>query len=345
MSVDRIALSGLYNRSINATNEAPIALTKSHNSLVDQGNTSSVVLYLSAEDFARLKNSKTIAKSAQTTFITLQRGAVFNPFNQANRAINASSALAVQSFSSDVTAPYLVKFTLDFDAGLMSLTFSEPMDFSSLTLEGLALQAKRYTTTQTDVDIDLTKFVSRYYRLEQNDEVQILQTSNFNRTVTLQLGISNMNAIKVINYLAVSTETCYLSAFQSFVRDSNGNNVSLVGIDQLNGLRAAIYYPDVTPPVVESWNFDHNTGRTRVQFSETVNIVFMNFSSFVFTNVPSLKNATADGVEVQSLRVDSPTNQSLLNTDNIIFHLSNSQLDTLKGKGLSLFVFFLLIFF
>lgn len=107
-----------------------------------------------------------------------------------------------------------------------------------------------------------------------------------------------------------------------------GNAVSLVGFDNLHGLKASYYLPDSVPPTLEYWDFDRNTGKVSLTFSETVYRVFFNFSKVVFVSDTVLYNNT-----VYSLRVDNPVNFTTteINSEIVEFSLSPEQFDAVKA--------------
>ncbi len=53
-----------------------------------------------------------------------------------NVGINSSHAMQVTTLTPDTSPVYLVSFTLNMDKGEMSLTFSEPVNWQSFTLDG-----------------------------------------------------------------------------------------------------------------------------------------------------------------------------------------------------------------
>lgn len=103
--------------------------------------------------------------------------------------------------------------------------------------------------------------------------------------------------------------------------------MSLVGFDKLHGLQASYYLPDSVPPTLEYWDFDRNTGKVSLVFSETVYRVFFNFSGVIFVSDSTLSNDT-----ITSVRVQNPTNFTTpeVNSEVIEFTLSEKQFDEVK---------------
>lgn len=192
--------------------------TSSFNDLSLQGNTTQLTVYMSSDDIARLNLAEPIGRSLSSTFLTMQYESVLTPIGRPVAAINASRAIAPTSLVQDIFPPYLLSFSLFMETGLITITFSEPIDVSTFTLTGLTIQCCAYLGDGTNDPAveDLTRNL-----LDQGD-AHLVSTSNYNRTIVYHLGAFNLNHIKAKVGLAASLDTTYLSAYASFVKDTSG---------------------------------------------------------------------------------------------------------------------------
>ena len=332
---------------LDGTNYTSLKFTGSFNTLDTQGNTTDLVIYINADDFARIKLNPPVATSLGTSYLTLIRDSVFTPFNLANVEKTTRNALVASTFVPDRFPPYVESFSLDMNEGWLTITFTEPIHLPSFQLEGLTLQTRAYMGEEVNDPVLQTKIFIATNKVFRpvlatdlvrlvDHESSMIRISNLNRTVRYDLGIINMNHIKAFVPLAVSHDTTFLSAWQPFVNDTSGNPVSLVGFDQLNGLQVAAYTPDTTPPTLLYWDADIDTGEIELVFSETVYMIFFNFSRVVFTNGPncSFADIAADPVATANcttVRLDNPINTPQNNTDKVGFKFSAQQFNVIKA--------------
>ena len=71
-------------------------------------------------------------KNSSNCFLSIPGGGVFDIDGNANVAINANAALQAAVFIPDTVSPTLDTFDLDMDTGLVTLHFSESMQYASL---------------------------------------------------------------------------------------------------------------------------------------------------------------------------------------------------------------------
>ena len=101
----------------------------------------------SDNDFNRLKEDDTHTYSADTSYLLADETAMGDMMNPPNRLREISdssmgdsqSPIRVTNYTADMSAPSLVQYDLDLDQGNLTLTFSEPVDVSTLDVTGIAL--------------------------------------------------------------------------------------------------------------------------------------------------------------------------------------------------------------
>jgi hypothetical protein len=221
VSAKTMDISGLFLQSVKNVTATPsystFTFNSTYNNLVSQGNTTDLVIYISSVDFAKLKLASPIARSDTTTYLTMYRDTIASPFGRYNKEVSTFDAMAASELILDTFPPYLVTFTLIMDTGLMTMTFSEPINVSTFTLDGLTVQGSSYLgDAVTDPEV-----AQRTINLIDYG-ASLVSTSNMNRKIVYQLGTRNLNRIKTRIGLATSIESTYLSAFKPFVNDLSG---------------------------------------------------------------------------------------------------------------------------
>lgn len=206
-----------YYASVAETRDIKFRLNTTYNDLFKQGNTTELTIYLSSDDFANLKLTPLIGRSPSTTYLTMVRDAVLSPFGRANVEVNTSNAIAPSTLVLDNFPPYVVSFILIMDTGLLTITFSEPVDVNTFTLDGLTLQSTPYlgdATNDAEVEARTRDLTDR--------ESSFVAIGNLDRTIVYQLGPYNLNQVKAKVGLADNILTTYLSAWKQFVADKSG---------------------------------------------------------------------------------------------------------------------------
>jgi hypothetical protein len=150
----------------------------SKSDLLKQGNTSQLLLYLSADDFAKLILSLQLSSASKSSFLYLSMdGGIVRSSSgrHGNQAVpfDAPIPLSLETasnkevgigYAADTAPPYLVQFSLDLNIqstalenssypvyGLLTMVFSEPIDIrvEQFQLSGLTLQNTKTLTAST----------------------------------------------------------------------------------------------------------------------------------------------------------------------------------------------------
>ena len=220
---------------------------------VSQQDSTVINIQLSVSNSNELKRLRSLAVSNETTYISITELAVKDMnFNNVSAILPPQLAIGVTNFTDDSRAPELDDFTLDMNAALLILTFSETVNASALRPEEIVLQGGDNSTYQFVAIANGT--------WSRNDSVEI----------RLTLSHEDDNAVKAMRQLAKALYNTYISFSTDLVRDMNGN--AIVRIPQDNAKIARDYKQDRTRPYVTQFNLDLNTGRITLSFSETVDI-------------------------------------------------------------------------
>jgi hypothetical protein len=282
----------------------------------NQDNGTVVSIFLTSDDYAKLvMNPFPIFSNASNSYLSLEEGAIISLRNETSVQISSFAPLPVQIFHPDTLPPFLLSYHLNMHVGYLLLIFSEPVDMSTFTIVGLALQGSRNVRQAPDGKNQYFAFV--------DDGWNVSSVSEFNRHVRVSLGNVNMNEIKRHIGLAITKESTWLSAYQPFVNDTHGNAISMKAFDTYNGLNAQHYWADTIPPGVDYWEIDMKTAAIVIFFTETIYRDFFNFSGVILTN-----NAAVNPVY---LHVENPINTTTLDHPFIRFQLSPDQMLELQS--------------
>lgn len=338
--------------------------------LISQGNTTHLILYLSSDDFARLTLSLRLseAPSASKVYLSMDGGVLRSASElHGNKEIPFHEPVALSlekptlsevgvGFVRDTAPPYLTKFSLNLNIqtlygtnittpiyGLITLTFSEPVDAATgqIFLRGLSLQSSKTFTASTSSCALSDDFLPlTYHSKHDNASVGgiyfhyysfVVGTSNLQRTISYALGSINTNKIKTVVGLCTASANCFLSgSTNGFAHDLAGNNVSLIGFDRYNPIKVSVLEVDEISPSLLYWTYDSSTSAIRITFSESVYMIFFNYSKIILLNSPS---ANLSDPSLSYLRISAPADVSdpTLNTDVVSFTLSSEQQQSLKS--------------
>eukprot|EP01033_Poteriospumella_lacustris_P004827 gene4827-3461_t len=282
----------------------------------NQDNATVVSVFLTADDYAKIvMDDYPIFTNASNAFLSVDEGLMESLRNESTLGTPVTAPLPVQTFLPDTLPPFLLSYELNMHVGYMTLLFSEPIDVSTFTIVGMAIQQSRNVRTAAE-------HANQYFAFVDADW-NISSVSDYNRHVRVTLGSVNMNEIKSRVGLAVTRESSWLSAYQPFVNDTHGNAVSMKAFDMYNAVNAQRYWADTMRPGVQSWDIDMNTATVVITFTETIYRGFFNFSGVALTN--------NDASQPIYLRVENPVNFTVLNHPFLRFELSAEQILQLQS--------------
>lgn len=282
------------------------------NNLTEQGNTTSLIIYISTNDFARLALEPVIGVVKSTTYAALGVHAVRSPFGRYNGAQSLTNAVAATSFLRDESPVYVTDFQIDMENKEISFNFSEPVNPDSLDVSGLALQNKPNV------------FSSGTYVALSGAGAAIVSVDNYQRRISISLGRYNYNLINEGIDLCTKLENCFASASAPFVKDVSGNAVSVEGFNENFGMPCTNYSRDTTPPYLLYWELNLGRGEVNIVFSEPVHMPFFNYSAVVICNNETLNKSSI------VMRVKWPLKYYFENTHFVNFTLIPEQVNYLK---------------
>ena len=267
------ALTLTFSESVNGSSFQPMQVTLQSSSgnpmqtinlsggLVSQLTSTSVMVDLLRGDLNSIKATSGLASQFGNTFVSITPAAVRDMSGNPVIQVPMTAALQVTTFTRDTTGPVLDSFDLDFNSGVLTLHFDEPVGFGALSTLAVTLSnqgaggGSSYALTASSTSLD----------------------SGLLTDGRIMVGNGDLDVLKQRRICTAAS--CHLDATGSLVNDSGVNS------NYRASLNVSLYTPDTTSPRVTSFvQFDMNTGTFTVQFSETMAVSSMMFSRVAFYN-------------------------------------------------------------
>ena len=279
-------------------------------STLQNGDSAFFDIQLSTQDLNVIKRRRELAMGANNTFISFRSSLVEDMNGNSIVAVNSSDPQPASEFFEDVTRPELMYFDLDLTSELLTLFFSETVDPYLLDLAGIVLQQAE------NVDPDGIGNDDARYVLTGGI---IVIPSLFDSVLVINLSDVDLNNIKRLFDLATSRDDTFISFRSSLIMDINSNDV--IPSSPFSAQQVRVYMRDATPPIVNEFSLDIDTGLLRFVFSETVNIDTFDLSMIYIQSSPT---DPAESVQLLASEV-STANDTIVEV-----RLSRLDLDNLK---------------
>ena len=281
-----------------------------------------LTLYLSHYDLNSIKALTKLAVDNMTTFITITSSGIRDTVGNVFSEVDPDRAVMVREFSRDVTSPELRRFDLDMDSGNLTLTFTETVNVSSLDVTQLTLVNQRSENRAS------------LYSLQSSPPYPNTSASFSDDwpVVLIQIGHSDLDAIKNIRDLATRKEDTLLILTDTVISDNAANSV--VPRVYHEAQRVNEYIPDTTRPQLANFDLDLNDGRLILTFTETVKIR----DSLDVTQI-TLQNAIVrdwnDTLSYYTLSSDLPFPSTSMDNDSrvVFIRLGFTDLNALKYRS------------
>ncbi|KAL5489590.1 hypothetical protein EMCRGX_G018700 [Ephydatia muelleri] len=258
----------------------------------------SIVIRLGTTDLYSIQTNLGLAKLTTNTFLSAQLGTVLDMYTLPLVPVT----LNVSGYIADTTPPVLLGFSLDMNAGVVSLTFNETVRArGSLVPGGLTLYGTNNTVGMPSLSLVPSTVVQ----------------SNNAPVVNLTLVKVDLDTLKLLVQVGTSVSNTYLRIMMGAVQDmanvSNGIATTV--------LQASAFIPDTTPPNLVSYTVDFNANLMVLNFDEPVNSSSLNVAAITLLN--SAVNATAN----YTLTGGSVITQSGLQ---LVVNMTNTDLNAIK---------------
>ena len=306
---------GAVNKSINDTATANDTLMEMPDifapyfSFTEGPNHPILFVQLGFTDLNRLKQLTTLATSQDNTFISLTPEAISDMNGNPVIEVPPHDGLPASDFTFDTTLPTLISFSLNLTSEVLSLTFDETVNASSLRPESITIQQAEYT--------HLVSLIS-WYQLQGGNGSAI-----DDYIIDIQLDDVDLNELKRLTRIATSRENTYITITPELISDMSGNRV--VEIINGRGLQVSSFFEDIIPPILNEFHLDMDEGELHLTFSETVNA-----NSFDVTQI-TLQDGRTD--LMNRTRQLTQESYDILGTDDTVIsiRLSNDDLNSIKA--------------
>ena len=228
----------------------------------DEFSSTVLQVNLSYTDRNALKQLNTLATKKRNTWISITDYLVND--TDSNR-IESLPALLVRQFTSDDTEPTLLNYTLNLTSEVLSLSFSETVDVSTLDVTDILIQN------------DTTLYSEHSYRLRAG-----LFDEEDTAVVHIALSFDDVTELKKDRSLATTENNTFISFSMFLVSDTTENRI--VPIPNNNALQADLVISDSISPVLNDFDLDLTLGKLYLYFSETVDPYSLNLDQIQLQN-------------------------------------------------------------
>jgi hypothetical protein len=249
---------------------------------------------LDKDDLDAIKLLPALANSKNGTFLVFSEKLVSDMATSANKIVAAlaSEAFAVDTYAADTTNPVLETFYIDMSIEMISMTFSEPIKNTSLTVGKVTLRNQKCEDKALTISLRSGVLLS--------DDGLVIQ---------FQLLDSDLDVIKADTGLVTKPQNTYLSLGDSTVEDMaltpNGNDAT----QDCKAVPASLVVEDRVQPKLRFWDFDVSSQQNNLHlyFSESIDINTFSISQLIFrvTATGSTIALTSDSKVVSD--ADPPT--------------------------------------
>ena len=280
--------------------------------------TEQINLIILEHDLNSIKGFGNLAVSLDSTFIAITEGIVQNREGKPSLAINSTSPLSASMFVPDATPPELTSFDFDIDAGLLVLTFTEPVIQTPIISYGIRL----HTNVSTP---EPTFYLSFADDLEPPTGNVTSSPGHLPRDTILMLSVPSF----VLSRLKIESVTDghtfnHLSANEDIVQDTVGN--PSIEVSATSALKVTVLTLDSTPPMLVSFDlYLNNETMIILTFSEPITLL-----SAIVTGVTLQSHETLPFSSNYSLALRDFESFSGDFADSVSLHLSETDLTNIN---------------
>ena len=288
LQLDQMTLQA--DRNIGVTTEF-LVLNTSYASVITTVDSPLVELSLELSAFSRLKDAKYLAKSAESSFVSLTVHFVADRAGNATHGpneleeVHKGNARMATNYVPDRSAPSLIRWFMNLALDQIVLTFSKPIEGQTMAVNKLVLSSDRDVIPST-VSLQLSdgSFVyDEYYNV-----------------VTVQMSVTDARRLRMLgsSNLCVSLDTCFLTLPGGFVNDSTSTSSEgetvRAPLQAVTRMQGSSFVVDTMPPMLLNYSIDLSTRVMSFFFNEVVNLRNINSSAIEL----SYQNASYQSVRL-----------------------------------------------
>ena len=241
---------------INDNNFGVTIVTLNDSSVASLENSIKVLLDLSQFDLNTVKLKTDLCTEESNCYISISNYTIIDMNENEVMEIDSTEAKEAALLTPDTILPEIVSLTLDMNEGTLLLSFTEPVDVSTLMIDEIVLLASPGATGN-----NLT------HQLTPGSFPHMTSTDSSNgTTILLQIGTSDLYEIQQKEALATDAANSYINVGEGAVLDMNKNNLTAVEDEIIT-----FYIDDESSPVLRSFILDLDNGVLSFTFGETVN--------------------------------------------------------------------------
>jgi hypothetical protein len=304
--VSSLNVSGLIFQSSHTLPKQKYTL---RNSVSNSNNTVNITINLDGSDLDNIKALDLMGTQVGNTYLNILPSAI----KDMSGTSVIETTLQATELEGDKTSPFLVDFNFNLSSSMLDMKFSETINGSSYNISKITLQSN--TTGGTALRLsgfEVGESIS-YLGIYRNQFI----SDPFNRLV-LKLRTTDLNSLKAMSSLAVSSDTLFLSFPDSTFEDMSGKPITQ--ISPTKGKQVKIYVEDKVAPSLSSFSLDMHNELLSLTFSETVNVSTLD---------PLLISLVHHSI---SHTLSGATSLSLSNHVILSFKLLKKDLDIIKAK-------------
>jgi len=211
----------------------------------------------------------------------------------------------------DTTPPRLSNFSLNINNSMLTLTFDETVNSSTLNLNEITFYNGQNDSSQS-------------YKLQSGYAFNENLTGQ--RVIDILISNVDLNELKRREQLATEVSNTFILITESLVLDMNGNRNREITADNFTGVN--FFVPDTRAPMLLSFDLDLTREYLTLSFSETVNATSLNIEGITLQN----KNLTFSRNLIEGNILGTFPGGSLLvpNDPVLVIQLGQSDLNYIK---------------
>ena len=253
----------LYSDTPDANDTEWYQLQSSYTSVGTQPGQVIIELTVSNADLNEIKRRSRLVTNAENTRISITQYLILDMNGNRNVEIPPENALPAEVHIPDRRSPILIHFEVDLTLEILTLSFSETVNASSLNVEGITILNENFTSHRT---LEGGYFVIHSPLNFTDDPI-----------IVIQLDSADLNYIKSVRDLATNGNDTYISIKDFTIADMNENLVEPINTSSPEPVFD--YAQDTVRPKLVSFDLNIDSFELFLTFSETVDVSTLNVSA------------------------------------------------------------------
>ena len=232
----------------------------------------SLVVNIGKDDMNEIKRITQLARNSNQTYLSFSSALVENTFRLPISPISFDNGERVALYVPDTSAPVLIELTFNLTSEVLSLTFDETVDVSTLNVSRVSVQSDVNGTTA--------------YRLTEARAISAADST----VVHITMSLNDLHEIKLKRDLATEASNTWIRLRPGAVKDlaeQANENEDLV-------VKATRYGIDTTSPRLVNFSINMDIGTVAMEFDEPVDRSSLNVPSLAFQSSQLSSNLSTE---------------------------------------------------